>query len=89
MKGLLQSCCGPPAGYRRQFQIFTLITQSPACDRIIVSKLIHLKLHGWPTDGGQVGITWYDSVKVLTRTSLCEDCLIRPSQFTHAKPGAI
>ena len=52
------------------------ITQPPAGDRIIVSKLLNLKLHGCPTDGGEGGITWYDSVEVLTRAPLCDDCFI-------------
>ena len=64
------------------------IIQPPAGDRIIVSKLLNLILHGWPTVGGEGGITWYDSVGMLTRAPLCDDCLIRP-QFTHAKPGII
>ena len=63
------------------------ITQPPAGDRIIVSKILNLKLHGWPS-GGEGGITWYDSVGMLTSAPLCEDCFIRP-QFTHAKPCAI
>ena len=64
------------------------ITQPLAGDKIIVSKLLNLKMHGCPTGGGEGGITWYDSVGMLTRALLCEDCFIRP-QFTHAKPGAI
>ena len=65
------------------------ITQPPVGDRIIVSKLVNLKLHGWPTGGGEGDITWYDNMRELTRTPLCDDSLIRSSQFTHAKPGAI
>ena len=65
------------------------ITQPPAGDRIIVAKLLNLQLQGCPTGGGEGGITCYDIVGVLTRAPLCDDCLIRPSQFTHAKSGAI
>ena len=43
------------------------ITQPPAGDRIIVSKLLNLKLNGCRTGEGEGGITWYDSVGMLTR----------------------
>ena len=51
------------------------ITLPPAGDSIIVSKLLNLKLHGWPT-GGRGGITWYDSVEMLIRAPLCDDCIV-------------
>ena len=64
------------------------ITQPLAGDRIIVSKLLNLQLHGCSTGGGEGAITWYDSVGMLTIAPLCDDCFIRP-QFTHAKLSAI
>ena len=46
------------------------ITQPPASDRIIVSKLLNLKLHGCPTSGGKGGITWYADDIILLSPSV-------------------